>query len=239
MFGSLFGRKKEETPTTITTKPESLNLIKERAREVRTLCLEKGITTKCRVAFVLDYSISMNNLYNSGEVQEIFERLFPVGFNLDSNREVDLFIFDDSAKFISTVNLDNYTGIIDREIRKKHRMGGTSYEPAISLLESFYKEPGDPVFIIFLADGDCSDKNSTTKAMIRVSDKPMFFQFVGIGNASMDYLEKLDDMDGRTVDNANFFRMSSQKSFTDTELYNKLMTEYPSWLAAAKSKGIV
>jgi hypothetical protein len=46
-------------------------------------------------------------------------------------------------------------------------------------------------------------------------------------------------MEGRTVDNANFFRMSSQKSFTDTELYNKLMTEYPSWLAAAKSKGIV
>lgn len=241
LFGNLFGTKKSEAVKAdpVTASPTSLNLIKERAREVRTLCLEKGITTKCRVAIVIDYSASMNSLYMSGEVQRIFERLFPVGFNLDSNREVDLFIFESKATFISTVNLDNYTGIIDREIVKKHSMGGTSYEPAISLIEKFYDEPGDPVYVIFIADGDCGDKSAAESAIKRISKKPIFFQFVGIGNAGMQFLEKLDNMSGREVDNANFFRMTSQDSLTDTQMYDKLMNEYPSWLAAAKAKNIV
>jgi hypothetical protein len=244
MFRKLFGTKEGTTYVntipvgSVTPDTTSLNLIKDRAREVRTLCTEKGITNKSRVAICLDYSGSMGYLYSSGEVQRIFERLFPIGFNFDDNREVDLFIFESGAKYIGTVNLDNYTGVI-QHIVKNNSMGGTNYTPAFNLIEDFYSKPGDPVYVLFLADGDCGDKDASKSKMIELSKKGIFFQFIGLGNANMNFLEKLDDMKGRTVDNADFFRISSQDKITDSELYGKLMTEYPSWLTAARAKNII
>lgn len=71
------------------------------------------------------------------------------------------------------------------------------------------------------------------------SNKPLFWQFVGIGNSSFGFLEKLDDMDGRTVDNADFLKISNLTKLNDEDLYKALLGEFPDWLKAAKSKNII
>jgi hypothetical protein len=53
------------------------------------------------------------------------------------------------------------------------------------------------------------------------------------------FLEYLDTMSGRFVDNANFFSVTDPEDITDEELYGLLMTEYPQWLSEVKNKSLV
>lgn len=67
---------------------------------------------------------------------------------------------------------------------------------------------------------------------------PAFWQFVGIGKAKYGVLEKLDDMDGRVVDNAGFFALDDIDSVSDSELYSRLLSEFPDWHKSAVAAGI-
>lgn len=64
-------------------------------------------------------------------------------------------------------------------------------------------------------------------------------QFVGVGGAGFNYLEQLDDMSGRYVDNADFFEADFDDFSTENNLYQKLLQEYPSWLANEKVKDMI
>ncbi|MGF7238252.1 MAG: VWA domain-containing protein [Frankia sp.] len=58
---------------------------------------------------------------------------------------------------------------------------------------------------------------------------------------SMDFsfLEELDDMGGRYLDNANFFSVADPGELSDDQLYDLMMEEYPSWLKQAQANGLV
>ena len=62
---------------------------------------------------------------------------------------------------------------------------------------------------------------------------------MGVGRSDFSYLERLDDLTGRYVDNADFFSVSSLTQYNDDELYSKLINEYPNWLKQASQKGLV
>lgn len=47
---------------------------------------------------------------------------------------------------------------------------------------------------------------------------PIFWQFMGVGGSNYSILEKLDNMDGRVVDNANFFAIDDFDRVLDDEL---------------------
>lgn len=91
-----------------------------------------------------------------------------------------------------------------------------------------------PTLVLFFTDGDCSDERESKKAMIDASSHPVFFQFIGIGRGSK-FLEELDNMDGRKVDNANYFKMPSlSHPVSDDEFYKLLLNEFPSYITAIK-----
>ena len=46
-------------------------------------------------------------------------------------------------------------------------------------------------------------------------------------------------MEGRFVDNANFFSVNDLNKMSDEKLYNKLLGEYPEWISKAKHLGIL
>ena len=46
-------------------------------------------------------------------------------------------------------------------------------------------------------------------------------------------------MEGRLVDNANFFHLDSMEVISDEQLYEQLLDEFPIWLQEAKEKGIM
>lgn len=236
-----FSKKKKEEAQSPPSE-NKVNLMKERVDLVKKISLEKNIPVeqKSRVALVLDYSGSMDSLYKTGFVQELLERLMPIGIRFDDNQAIDVFLFHNQAYEIGEVTSEEFEGFVQREITSKYRMGGTEYSPVIEMVLNKYKsEKGDPAYVMFITDGDCSDKASSTNSIIEAAKSGIFWQFIGIGNAGFAFLEKLDNMEGRVVDNANFFQVGDLTRISDEELYNKMMDEYPEYLVKAKSLSII
>ncbi len=81
------------------------------------------------------------------------------------------------------------------------------------------------------------------------SYEPVFWQFLGLGRGGTDgggggsagfgFLQSLDELPGRFVDNAGFFGLADLDGVGDDELYDRMMSEYPSWVADARAKGLL
>ena len=57
------------------------------------------------------------------------------------------------------------------------------------ITKKYSSEEGDPAYVIFITDGDCSDKEASEVTIKSASDKGIFWQFVGIGHANFNFLE--------------------------------------------------
>lgn len=264
LFNNLFGNKKNndgvnnisnniKSDNTTNTNFSNINLKKEeslkkvnlRKESISKICLEKKELTNltARVAVVLDYSGSMDRMYYDGTVQSILERLLPIALNFDDNGELETWIFEKNFNRLKDININNYYNYIKNEnILEKYYMGGTHYAPVIEdiLYKHTKEEPSNiPTLVLFLTDGDNFDKPQTTKAIQEASKYPIFWQFIGLGNKKFSFLENLDNMKDRYIDNANFFAINDINKISDDELYKKLLNEYPSWITEAKKKNIL
>ena len=225
------------------SKEQSLINLDLRKKEVENIVMGipqlSNITS--RVALVLDFSGSMRNLYKNGTVQSVIERIMPIAMQFDDNQELDLWIFENGFTRLGGVTKENFYGLANN-IFNQYSMGGTEYAPVMNdVYKKYIKE--DPAnianYVIFITDGDNSDRGNTNKIITEASKYPIFWQFVGIGDDSFSYLQKLDDMDGRYVDNADFFSIYDINNITDNELYTKLFDEYPGWLSNPKVQEMI
>jgi stress response protein SCP2 len=114
-----------------------------------------------------------------------------------------------------------------------------------------------PVYVMFVTDGATFDEDVAREQVRSSSYEPLFWQFMAIGSSSralggggrrrgffggggsagsqeFRFLEELDDMGGRFLDNADFFSVADPAQVSDDELFDLLMTEYPGWLAQAR-----
>ena len=60
-----------------------------------------------------------------------------------------------------------------------------------------------------------------------------------MGRTSFTFLEELDEMEGRFIDNANFFSVEDPAQIADDELYDLLLEEYPDWVKKAFQNGVL
>ncbi len=138
-------------------------------------------------------------------------------------------------------------------------MGGTNYSPVVNEIVKDFGNPASqsvgglfgfggtktitpvdtPTYVIFITDGENGDASAARNALINASHNGIFFQFVGIGNQSFNFLRELDDLKGRLVDNANFFKVPSLSNTNDDDLYKLLLNEFPSWLKLAKNYSLI
>ena len=240
---SLFGSK--ETTQKETTQKEVIDIKKsvvDLSKKAKIQIDKKGLgDTRSQVVLVMDISGSMRGLYNNGTVQKSVERLLPLGMNFDDDGEIDIILFGSDAYQVPSANLENIEGYVEKEVLSKYKINqGTRYSKALKLIQEKYKSnKGDPVFVMFVTDGDNSDKPETTKLIRELSKETIFFQFIGIGNASFPYLEKLDNLEGRFIDNAGFMKLKDISTISEDKLYNDLLNEYPNWLKEAKNKGMI
>lgn len=224
------------------TKEESANILNLRKETVNILCLQKNIAPdqKARVSVVMDFSGSMSPLYRNGTVQAVLERLLPIAMQFDDNGEMELWLFDDGFRRMPNITLQNYYGYVDKEILSKHyHMGCTEYAPIMKDVFDKYlvEEPDNiPNLVLFITDGANSDRPKSEKVIQELSGYPIFWQFIGIGQRSFPFLEELDDIGNRVVDNANFFALNDFQSIEDDKLYGKLLNEYPNWLGYPELK---
>jgi hypothetical protein len=96
-----------------------------------------------------------------------------------------------------------------------------------------------PTLVFFMTDGDNSDRSDTIHILKEASKQGIFWQFIGIGRSSFSFLEKLDDLDGRFIDNADFTKITDVAGIADEKLYEAVLKEFPGWLRQAKQKGLV
>jgi hypothetical protein len=107
--------------------------------------------------------------------------------------------------------------------------------------------------VMFVTDGGTSDKPFTERQLRWASHEPIFWQFMGIGKgrkstskklaasaqSDFPFLENLDELDGRLIDNANYFSVATPDEHADSALFDLLMSEYPGWVKLARRQGML
>ena len=242
--------------------PQLVNLVKQAGVSLQKVGLDQH---RAKVALVLDISGSMGALYRKGLVQQFAERILALGCKFDDDGEIDVFLFGSGVHQPAPMSLTNAGNYVQRAIVAHPLEGDTRYGRAMEAVRKYYfPDSGGgersqplkgalPVYVMFVTDGTTSDKPLTEKQLRWASHEPIFWQFMGIGkgkkskskllaaftDSDFPFLEKLDELSGRFVDNADFFSVASPDEHADGELYDLLMTEYPSWLKQARQLGLL
>ena len=224
---------------------ELLSLVKKVS-----VSLEKKrlLTDRAKVALCLDISGSMSSLYRSGKIDTLVRRVMALGYRFDDDGEIDVFLFGERTHAWGPIGVDDYRTFV-RDMQRRHPLeGGTKYGAAIERIRTFYARnnpEGLPVYVMFVTDGGTEDKSKTERELRAASAEPLFWQFMAIGASGFfsgvrfEFLEKLDELTGRKVDNANFFQVADPAAPSDEEMFELMMGEYPDWLKAAQKAGIL
>ncbi|MBQ7783530.1 MAG: VWA domain-containing protein, partial [Oscillospiraceae bacterium] len=67
----------------------------------------------------------------------------------------------------------------------------------------------------------------------------IFWKFVGIGDEKFEFLERLDTMSGRFIDNANFIKIDNLNFIKDSSLYEMLLTEFSDWCRLCREHNLI
>lgn len=233
--------------------PALVSLVKSAGVQLEKVGLEQH---QAKVALCLDISGSMHNLYRKGSMDTLVRRVLALGFRFDDDGEIDVFLFGANAHHVGTVNADNYQGYV-ADMLRRHPLEGTAYGKVIGRIRDYYRGRAGfgqiPVYVMFATDGDTTDRPQTEQQILDASREAIFWQFMAIGtppgekkgffskllSPDFSFLEHLDKMLNRFVDNANFFLVRDPAEPTDEQLIAMMMAEYPAWLKAVRAKGLL
>ncbi|WP_329340291.1 VWA domain-containing protein [Streptomyces sp. NBC_00663] len=227
------------------TAPALVNLYKSAGVSLRKHGLD-GL--RAAVYLVVDYSGSMKPYYADGSVQALADRVLGLSAHLDDDGTVPVVFFSTDVDAETEIALADHEGRIERIVAGLGHMGKTSYHLAMDAVIDHYLDSGsqEPALVVFQTDGGPINKLAAERYLCKAARLPLFWQFIGFGDAKskqFDYLRKLDELavpDKRAVDNAGFFHAGSEpRKVSDSELYDRLVGEFPKWLVAARAQGII
>ncbi|MFD3486251.1 VWA domain-containing protein [Streptomyces sp. NPDC058665] len=223
-----------------------------------------GVTgVVARVILVLDASGSMSALYSRGVVKNVAERMAAVAAQLDDDGEMQAWTFaTNPARLPDLVigdlpewlNLHVRVGQMSLFGRKKPPKGlvaGQVDMRAVGFQNEEQKVIAEvrayvganpvpaPTLVLFFSDGGVYRDGEIEQQLRAAVEEPIFWQFVGLGRANYGVLQRFDTMAGRRVDNVGFFAVDDIESVSDPELYDRLLSEFPSWLREARQAGIL
>ncbi len=214
---------------------------------------------RARVVLCLDISKSMRAQYESGKVQRFAERVLALGTRLDDDGAIDVFLFAKNAYAFGALSLTNWAGFTDELLAAHPLEGGTRYGTVMQLVrrELFGDAPERttplradlPVYAMVLTDGQTGTKPQAIAQLVASSYEPVFWQFLGLGKGGTDgggsgsqgfgFLQEMDTLPGRFLDNAGFFGLADLDAVDDDALYDQMMGEYPGWVPQARTKGLL
>ncbi|MEU9252427.1 VWA domain-containing protein [Streptomyces sp. NPDC048270] len=240
MAGSAINLRKVEE-----TAPALVSLYKSAGISLRKYGLEGG---RAAVYLVLDYSGSMRPYYEDGSVQALADRVLGLSAHLDDGAVVPVVFFSTDIDALEEISLAGYEGRVTEIASRLGHMGKTSYHAAMDAVIDHYLDSGSthPALVVFQTDGGPVSRHAAEKYLCKAARLPLFWQFIGFGNThstQFDFLRRLDELpvpSRRVVDNAGYFHAGPDpRAVPDPELYDRLLGEFPAWLAAARGAGIV
>ncbi|WTX00490.1 VWA domain-containing protein [Streptomycetaceae bacterium NBC_01309] len=219
---------------------------------------------RARVILVLDASGSMSLLYDRGTVADVVERMAAVAAQLDDDGEMQAWTFASHSVRLPDLVLGELPewlrlhvrvgeiSLFGRPSKRKKglhpaqvdmRMVGIQNEEqrVIADVRTYVRHTpaADPTLVLFFSDGGVYRNNEIERELRAAVEEPIFWQFVGLGRSNYGVLERFDTMPGRRVDNVGFFAVDDILKVSDAELYDRLLSEFPSWIKAARAAGIL
>lgn len=244
--------------------PHLVDLVKATTVNLRKSGIDPDVD-KAAVVATIDSSGSARGLYQSGEIQRVSDMAFAAGLVFDDDGDVPVSFFDNQVQDLGVINLSNCNGFIARQhpnygstdyVRALQWIIGQAGYSNVNLSSvggssfgGFFRKAQQslsvkasaeyPMFAIFITDGE---PNRGTEPAIRqllteMSQLPIFVQFVGVGSADFPFLESLDELEGRFIDNAGFF--DSKKAANQQDMLAGLLNEFPQYYQEARTKGLI
>lgn len=223
-----------------------------------------AVGVRARVVLVLDASGSMSFLYAKGVVADVVERMAAVVAQLDDDGEMQAWTFASHPARLPDVAVGDLPEWLERHVRvgeltlfrrsKKPRKGllpgqvdmravgiQNEEQKVIAEVRTYVREhpAADPTLVLFFSDGGVYRNKEIEKELLEAVDEPIFWQFVGLGRSDYGVLERFDTLPGRRVDNVGFFAVDDIGDVPDPELYDRLLSEFPSWIGEARRLGII
>ncbi|MFI6084837.1 VWA domain-containing protein [Streptomyces sp. NPDC051217] len=223
-----------------------------------------GVTgVVARVILVLDASGSMTTLYQRGVVKNVAERMAAVAAQLDDDGEMQAWTFATNPARLPDLVIGELPEWLDLHVRvgqmslfgrkkpPKGLVGGQVDMRAVGFQNEEQKVIAEvrayvrgnpvpaPTLVLFFSDGGVYRDSEIEQQLRAAVEEPIFWQFVGLGRANYGVLQRFDTMGGRRVDNVGFFAVDDIESVSDPELYDRLLSEFPSWLRDARQAGIL
>ncbi|USQ89320.1 VWA domain-containing protein [Streptomyces phaeoluteigriseus] len=217
-----------------------------------------------RVVLVLDASGSMSFLYSGGVVADVVERMAAVAAELDDDGEMQAWTFASDPARLPDLRLGELPEWLRLHVRvgeislfrwsKKPRKGlqpgqvdmrsvgiQNEEQKVIAQVRDYVRAnpAAVPTLVLFFSDGGVYRDAAIEKELRAAAEEPIFWQFVGLGRSNYGVLERFDTLPGRRVDNVGFFAVDDIRTVPDQELYDRLLSEFPSWLMAAGQAGIL
>ncbi|MFJ3876130.1 VWA domain-containing protein [Streptomyces sp. NPDC090077] len=221
----------------------------------------QGVTA--RVVLVLDASGSMSTLYARGTVANVVERMAAVAAQLDDDGEMQAWTFATNPARLPDLAVGDLPewlrlhvrvgqmsvfgrrkppkGLVPGQVDMRHVGFQNEEQKVIAEVRAFVRShpvPA-PTLVLFFSDGGVYRNDEIERELRAAVEEPVFWQFVGLGRAGFGVLERFDTMPGRRVDNVGFFAVDDIDRISDQDLYDRLLSEFPSWLRAARQAGIL
>lgn len=219
---------------------------------------------RARVILVLDASGSMTVVYGQGTIAGVVERMAAVAARLDDDGEMQAWTFATHPARLPDLRIGELPEWIRRHVRvgemslfgrpKKRKrelepeqvdmwpVGIMNEEQrVIAEVRAHVREnpAPDPTLVLFFSDGGVYRDQEIERELREAVEEPIFWQFVGLGRANHGVLERFDTLPDRRVDNVGFFAVDDIDRVPDPELYDRLLSEFPSWVRAARQAGIL
>lgn len=215
-----------------------------------------------RVVLVLDASGSMAALYTRGTVAEVVERMAAVAAELDDDGDMQAWTFASNPARLPDLTLGELPEWLRLHVRvgqislfrRRSRKGlepgqvdmrdvgiQNEEQKVIAEVRDFVRRNPVPVptLVLFFSDGGIHRNAEIERELREAAEEPVFWQFVGLGRSEYGILPRLDTMQGRRVDNVGFFAVDRIEDVPDTELYDRLLSKFPSWITAAGWAGVL
>ncbi|MEV6196282.1 VWA domain-containing protein [Streptomyces sp. NPDC051920] len=225
--------------------PDLVSLYKAAGAGVRTHGLE-GV--RAAVYLVLDRSGSMRPYYKDGTMQHLGEQVLSLSAHLDDDGTVPVVFFSTDVDGSTDLRLGRHRGRIDKLHENLGHMGRTNYHWAMDDVIDHYLSSGsdEPALVVFQTDGGPTSRFAAEKYLCKAARLPLFWQFIGFGDPDdneFSFLRRLDNLavpGHRIVDNAGFFHAGRDpRKVRDDLLYDRLLGEFPSWLASARAAQVL
>jgi hypothetical protein len=220
-----------------------LNLAK-RADKAGIALSKRGLAgIRAQAVLILDHSGSMYTDYANGQVQTLVERVLGFALQIDTDGTVPVIPFDSRVRQTVDVTVDNYQGVVNKQIWRESQMGSTNLSAALEVLLEMAKKTDEPIFGAVCTDGNPDSRAATTKIVCELASYPVFLKFLSI--RSVPYLKELDDLDDpaqRLLDNVDAKPDHDGEdllTMSDLEFANAMADEWDSWVSLATKAGVL